>query len=217
MSIAKPDGETRESVRTKGRPSLAEADEINRTIREAALQVLLAHGEGATINAVAKAAGLTRKSLYARYPGKNDLFVDVIRQALEHVGPMEIPSEGDFKQKLRSYVNTALTVIAKPESRAVQRLIALDPVYVAALRDDLMAAGHTLFFRPLLAILTQAHDSGEITVDNPQAAAEVLIRLIFAEGAMPEAAAVNSQGTASKTERAELITRIVLYGLLPRE
>lgn len=216
MSVGKEDGESRDAVRTKGRPSLAEADEINRSLREAAMQVLLVHGEGATINAVAKAAGLTRKSLYARYPSKNDLFVDVIRGALSEVGPVEIAPGNDFKEQLKNYINGALSVIAKPESRAVQRIIMLNPVYVAALRDDLLAASRAMFFDPLLEILEHAHQRGEIVIDDPHSTARVLIKLIFAESAMPDDRADEWYGQPSKGNQAELIVRTVLYGLLPR-
>ena len=216
VPVGKVDSEARDTVRTKGRPSLAEADEINRSLREAAMQALLVHGEGATINAVAKAAGLTRKSLYARYPSKNDLFVDVIRGALAEVSPVKIAPSKDFKEQLRNYIDGALAVIAKPESRAVQRVIMLNPVYVAALRDDLLAASRAMFFEPLLEILSHAHRCGEIVVDDPHATAQVLIKLIFAESAMPDDRADEWYGQPGKGNQAELITQIVLYGLLPR-
>ncbi|MET0589497.1 MAG: TetR/AcrR family transcriptional regulator [Novosphingobium sp.] len=215
--VGKADVEAREVVRTKGRPSLAQADEINRALREAAMQVLLVHGEGATINAVAKAAGLTRKSLYARYPSKNDLFVDVIREALSEVGPVKIAPGNDFKEQLENYIDSALAVIAKPESRAVQRIIMLNPVYVSALRDDLLVASRAMFFEPLLAILEHANKRGEIVIDDPHSTAQVLIKLIFAESAMPDDRADEWYGQPSKGNQAELIARIVLYGLLPRD
>ena len=98
----------------------------------------------------------------------------------------------------------------------MQRLIALNPVYVAALRDDLLAASRAIFFEPLLDILERAHERGEIAVDDPQATAQVLIRLIFAEGAMPDDEAPKWAGWASKEKRAELIAQIILNGLLPR-
>ena len=216
MPVGKADVEAREGVRTKGRPSLAEADEINRSLREAAMQVLLVHGEGATINAVAKAAGLTRKSLYARYPSKNDLFVDVIRGALSEVGPVQVAPGNDFEKQLKNYIESALAVIAKPESRAVQRIIMLNPVYVSALRDDLLAASRAMFFEPLLAILEHAHRRGEIVIDDPHSTAQVLIKLIFAESAMPDDKADEWYGQPSKGNQAELIVQIILYGLLPR-
>lgn len=215
--VGKADVEAREVVRTKGRPSLAQADEINRALREAAMQVLLVHGEGATINAVAKAAGLTRKSLYARYPSKNDLFVDVIREALSEVGPVKIAPGNDFKEQLENYIDSALAVIAKPESRAVQRIIMLNPVYVSALRDDLLVASRAMFFEPLLAILEHANKRSEIVIDDPHSTAQVLIKLIFAESAMPDDRADEWYGQPSKGNQAELIARIVLYGLLPRD
>lgn len=216
MPVGKADVEAREVVRTKGRPSLAEADEINRSLREAAMQVLLMHGEGATINAVAKAAGLTRKSLYARYPSKNDLFVDVIRGALSEVGPVQVAPGNDFEKQLKNYIDSALAVIARPESRAVQRIIMLNPVYVSALRDDLLAASRAMFFEPLLAILEHAHQRHEIVIDDPHSTAQVLIKLIFAESAMPDDRADEWYGQPSKGNQAELIARIILYGLLPR-
>ena len=207
----------RDPSRAKGRPSLAEAAAIDRTLRDAAMQVLLEHGRAATVNAVAKLAGVSRKSLYARYPGKNELFVDVIRSLLSEVEPLTVPPGDNFKERLGNYVAAALAMIAKPQSNAVQRLIMLDPVYLGTLRDELRGAAETLFFRPLLEILDRAAREGEIAVDDPLAVAQVLIKLIFAEAHIPKEDCDRWYAPRPNVNYAELIVEIVVNGLAPRE
>jgi AcrR family transcriptional regulator len=120
------------SARGKGRPKLTEAGEIDRAIREAALQVLLEHGEAATMNAVAVAAGISRKSLYARHPNKTELFLEAIRELLKPTGALVYDTSGTATERLKSYVEAALAVIVLPQSLTIQRLLTIDPAYIGA-------------------------------------------------------------------------------------
>ncbi|GGB85766.1 TetR family transcriptional regulator [Novosphingobium endophyticum] len=65
----------------QGRPTADRATEIDQAILGAALEQFLDHGfEGATIEGVAKQARVSKGTVYARFPGKDALF----RQVIEH-------------------------------------------------------------------------------------------------------------------------------------
>ena len=69
--------------RARRRPTRAEAAELDGRLRKAAVETFLEHGfHGTTMDAVARAAGITRRTLYARYPDKGALFAEVIPWAL---------------------------------------------------------------------------------------------------------------------------------------
>jgi TetR/AcrR family transcriptional repressor of mexJK operon len=67
----------------RGRPTQAEAKKLQQKLRKAAVRTFIKHGyDGTTMEAIARAAGITRRTLYARYPDKRAVFVDVIPWAL---------------------------------------------------------------------------------------------------------------------------------------
>ena len=199
-------------ARGKGRPKLTEAAEIDRTIREAALKELLEHGEGATMHAVANSAGLSRKSLYARYPNKTQLFQEVIRELLTGVRGLEYDTSGNAEERLLHYIEAALGVISRQQSQALQRLLTMDPVYLAALRTDLLAASHKLFFAPLQTLLSEAKERSELAVEDVHATTLALMRLIFSESI----ALGNDEAPTEPRVYAAFLTKLITRGLLPR-
>jgi AcrR family transcriptional regulator len=203
--------------RGKGRPRLTEAAEIDRAIREAASKVLREHGEVATINAVAEAAGLSRKSVYARYPNKVELFLSVMREQLEAVKGVEFDRSGSFEDRLRRYIEAALEVIGTPASQAIQRILTVNPAYMAALRLDMISASHKIFLVPLVELLQEANERGEVLVDDPEATARVVMPMLFAESFDWDKTGNILIQPVDRPAFARRVARIVTRGLLPRE
>lgn len=202
--------------RGKGRPSLAETADIDRAIRDAALRVLLEQGEAATMQAIATAAGLSRKSLYARYPNKEELFLTAMRDLLRTVGRLDCAGDGDAEQRLQGYVEAALTLISRDEARIIQRLLTTEPAYTAALRADMLGATHRIFLEPLIALLEAAKAAGAFAIDDIEATARVIIRLIFTENMMAEEQSPGGLSADGRASYAAFLTRLITRGLLPR-
>lgn len=203
-------------ARGKGRPKLTETAEIDRAIRDAALRVLLEQGEGATMNAVAVAAGLSRKSLYARYPNKTELFLQVIGELLQGAGGIEYDASGSAEDKLLHYIEAALDVISRPQSQAIQHLLTMDPTYIAALKSEMLGAVRKLFLEPLLALLEEAKQSGEMIIEDVGATARVVIRLIFTERMAAEQHAESLLTPTRQENYPAFLTRLITRGLTPR-
>src|SRR3974390_967339 len=67
-----------------GRPTRAEATEIEARLQRAAVETFLEHGfDGTTMDMVAQAAAITKRTLYAHYPDKRTLFINAITWAIE--------------------------------------------------------------------------------------------------------------------------------------
>lgn len=203
-------------ARGKGRPRLIEAAEIDRAIRDAALQLLLEQGEATTMHAVALAAGISRKSLYARYPNKTQLALTVIGELLQGAGALEYDRRGNAEDRLRHYIEAGLEAIAKPQSKALQRLLTLDPDYIAALRSDMLDATRRIFFEPLRMLLSEAQASGELAIEEVDATARVVIRLIFATSFTDEHDGKSWMTSPEPENYADFLARLVARGLLPR-
>lgn len=205
-----------DSTRGKGRPSLSEVAEIDREIRDAAVKVLAELGAAATMQAVAQRAGLSRKSLYARYPSKDELFVQAIRAMLTEVAPLAYSREGDDEERLRSFIETALMLFIKPEAEAFQRLLTTEPLYNARLRADMMQAARRIFHEPLVELLEPARNNGAFAIDDTDSAARLIVRLIFTERMSAEIA--QSAGTPAPVaaQSAAFIANLLINGLKPR-
>jgi AcrR family transcriptional regulator len=202
--------------RSKGRPTLTEVAEIDRAIRDAAAILLREQGQAATLQAVAQAAGLSRKSVYARYPNKEQLFLAVMREQLEAVNGIDYERSGTFEVRLLHYIEAALGVIDLPGARAVQRLLSVEPAYSAALRSEILSATHKIFLIPLIDLLREAKEANEAVLDEPEATARMLMPMIFAESFDWDETGNMLIKPMDRSAYAKRVAGIITLGLLPR-
>src|SRR5205085_9793778 len=72
-----------------GRPSRLESAQLSDRILDVATALFLSHGFGATsIEAVAKRAGISKRSCYHRFNGKEMLFEAVVRRLIDRWTPL---------------------------------------------------------------------------------------------------------------------------------
>lgn len=204
-------------IRSKGRPRQEEAAGIDRAIRDAAVKVLLDHGEAATMHDVAIGAGLSRKSLYARYPSKSELFLVAIRDLLVLAQGVEFEVGGTAEEGLYNYIRTALDVIMTPQSQALLRLLTVNPIFIETLQPEMRAATDRHFHHPLQAFLRAADRTGEMVVPDPEAVARAVIRLIFAEALSPAMERTVGEGDSWRERYARFLVSLFSVGLLPRK
>lgn len=166
-----------------GRPSLEAAAEIDRRILDVGKQMFLQHGYGVTMNAIVQAAGLTRKTVYARYNNKEALFVAVLRQLMRSAPESrpELDEHGPLEEALRSFILNTLTQLCRPEVLAIRQLMVANRDLVARVRPDIIQAIDRDFIEPLQNFLEKAQARGDIGATDSWAAARALTTLLFAE------------------------------------
>ncbi len=171
-----------EPRRRLGRPTRDESAELELEIRRSALELFLEQGfDATTMDAVARAAGITRRTLYGRHPDKTALFVDVITWARTRHPWVAT----DFAVDL-SDLRGALTSIAEA---AVAR--AVDPEVVRLDRLVINEWGRfpdLVMFRPstplsprtqlVVELLERHQDIGAIVVDDAEIAAEQFLAMV---------------------------------------
>lgn len=112
--------------RKMGRPSAIESQQLDEHVKACALDLFLDHGfDGVTMEAVAKAADITKRSLYARYSDKSQLFVDALKYS-KHAWKFDISG-------LSLQANTTLTDALLQLADALMAQ-AVDPVYTKVAR-----------------------------------------------------------------------------------
>ena len=167
--------------RQKGRPSVEEAARIDQLILQAAREILIAHGESASLNAVAKSAGLSRKTVYARYANKEALFLAAARSALVGKSPITFVPAATFEAQLFNYLTEVFDLILSDAALAFQRALITNAHLLPELRDAIKDATLSMIFQPLLALIQQAATKGDIAVDDTELAARIIFDTVVGQ------------------------------------
>ena len=168
--------------RPRGRPKADDVKELEARLILAARRTFVANGYGATsIAAVARAARVSKNTLYARFPSKADLFRAIIDEQIAKVafGPQEGARRGDksLDGVLRRYAEHMLRASLGGEILQVNRLI-----YSEAGRfPELGEAAHgrmQVGVRQVAEHIRAFAVRDAVPCRDPDAAAEVLILML---------------------------------------
>jgi TetR/AcrR family transcriptional repressor of mexJK operon len=112
-----------------GRPTGEQVSAINRSILELATALFVKHGyDGTSMDAVATAAGVSKGTLYSRYPDKEALFRKVVEERVAAWGAdtsrRGVITGETLEQRLKQYAKLAILWAASPEVHAFDRLLA---------------------------------------------------------------------------------------------
>jgi AcrR family transcriptional regulator len=125
-AVIEPVGQLRRRGRG-GRPSRLQSAQLSDRILDVATTLFLGHGFGSTsIEAVAKRAGISKRTFYHRFRGKEVLFEAVVRRLIERWLPpfdaalLDAPSlDAALRRVAQHMLNVALT----PEALALHRVV----------------------------------------------------------------------------------------------
>jgi AcrR family transcriptional regulator len=181
---ADPKRERKPSKARVGRPTLDEAGAIDEAILAAATRVLLQMGfDGTSMEAVALAAGVSKRTLYLRYGSKDELIRGVVENrvaswaAAASVRDADAPA--DFKARLMHHAETLAHALGVSEVRDFARLIQSS----ASRFPDLAKAFHDIGYRYELEFLTAEISKGTagdaLPVRNAERVAQQLFSMII--------------------------------------
>ena len=165
-----------------GRPSRLESAQLSDRILDVATALFLSDGFGATsIEAVAKRAGISKRTFYHRFNGKEMLFEAVVRRLIERWTPsfdtalLEAPS---LAEGLRRTAEHMLRIALTPEALALHRMVIAEarrfPAAARVLHELGAAAGIDRIARHLETRIA----NGEIRPVEPRFAAEQFIHMV---------------------------------------
>ncbi|MBR0840646.1 TetR/AcrR family transcriptional regulator [Bradyrhizobium liaoningense] len=123
MAQAKPSGESR----PRGRPPVRSDEETKRIVFDAARHAFAVEGYAATsTEALARAAGVSTKTLYRLFPGKAALFEAMCADRLERLlSTVDLHAGGDvdIETGLRAALLACADLALDPEVVAMQRMV----------------------------------------------------------------------------------------------
>jgi TetR/AcrR family transcriptional repressor of mexJK operon len=165
-----------------GRPSRLESERLSDRILDVATALFLGEGFGATsIEAVAKRAGVSKRTFYHRFSGKEMLFEAVVRRMIERWTPafdaalLEAPS---LAISLRRAAEHMLKVAVTPEALALHRMVIAEARRFPELARILHELGAAAGIERLAGEFERRIAAGEIRAMNSRFAAEQFILMV---------------------------------------
>jgi len=202
----------------RGRPRQLDDTVRRERVIAAAEHVFVELGySAASMDGIARRAGMSKKTIYQVFETKQDLFTAVIesrRNALAAMVEGECADDAlGPEDVLRRFLKQIARFILAPRQAALYRLAVIESQRAPELANAFHREGSTKACSPLTGWLALQHERGILHVPDPDAAAKMLfymavaelqMRLLIGEGRQPEEAAID--------RRVEDAVRIFLNG-----
>lgn len=185
-AVALRQAESEELVRLRGhggRPSRVESAQLSDRILDVATMLFLGDGFGATsIEAIAKRAGISKRTFYHRFRGKEELFEAVVRRMIARWAPpfdatlLDAPSIAEALERVAEYM---LRVALTPHALALHRMMVAEGQRFPALARILHEVGAATGIEWLGRYFQQCLVRGDIGAVDPDFAAEQFIMMVI--------------------------------------
>lgn len=180
-------GESSEAKRRGGRPSRDAAARLGERILEVATELFLAHGYGATsIEDVARAARISKRTFYHRYADKRALFAAVITRIVEGVRPPDalFHDYGPLDTALLHLARAILRAALSPQAVALYRVIVAEaarfPDIAAVIAQQGRSQAAVAQIATLLAHHDGVHRDGSGSASAREFAAAQFLQMVMA-------------------------------------
>jgi AcrR family transcriptional regulator len=194
-------GDTR---RGRGRPQARSDEETRTIIFDAARREFAAHGYAATnMESVARAAGISTKTLYRLIPNKPALFEAMITERIDRfasVVRLRACEGRDIEAGLRDALMVCGELILDPEVIAMQQMILSDSDKFPDIAETFFHKAITPTQDTLASWLRTQHKRGLLVVDDANAVAGMLLGMLVFQ---PQRAVMYGRAPAPTREELE--------------
>jgi AcrR family transcriptional regulator len=173
----------RAATRRGGRPSREASEQLGGLILDAATELFLAHGFGATsIEAVAQRVRISKRTFYHRFADKRALFAAVVHRIIDRLRPhgdVALVEGADLQAILERLAALILRAALSPQAVALHRLIVAESARFPELAAIVAREGATEEAITLIASLLQREaTSGRVQLDDPAFAARHFLQMV---------------------------------------
>jgi TetR/AcrR family transcriptional regulator, mexJK operon transcriptional repressor len=143
----------------------------------AAAQLFMEHGYGSvSMDAVARAAGVSKATLYAHFASKDRLFASIVGGKCSQVSPVDgafdEPAEADIRAALSAIGMRLLRFLLAPEVQGILRIVIAESARFPELGAAFLAAGPSAYLARLADWFAIQHRSGRLDIPDPTLAAD---------------------------------------------
>jgi TetR/AcrR family transcriptional regulator, mexJK operon transcriptional repressor len=200
-----------------GRPTRAEAERRHVSLLAVAADLFMAHGlRGVSIDAIAQAAGVAKRFIYARYADKGELFAAAIARLIDdRTGPLHGIGDEPVEAGLLRFARMLLDIALKPETLALFRMLLSEgPRFPALAKLDSERNRHG-GLRAITRVLAAYAARGEIVLDETEMQAELFAILIL-RGAQHRALILGPEEPDQMERRLRASVKLFLDGCRAR-
>src|ERR1700733_2663467 len=153
---------------------------------EAAGELFIAQGYGAvSMDAIARAAGVSKATLYAHFASKDALFATIINEACQHSMGLRdlLPKHADdIAAALTALGQQMLRFLLDAKPLAIHRVVVAESIRFPELGQAFYANGPEHFRRAFSTWLATQASAGRLTVPDPDMAADQFVGMLRAPG-----------------------------------
>jgi len=170
----------------RGRPRLFDEATRRERLVAAAEHVFVDEGYGAaSMDDIARRAGMSKKTIYQVFETKHDLFAAVIEPRKAELAAM-IEGEGAGATRppdevLRGFLRRIAGFVLAPRQAALYRLAVAESQRAPELANAFYCEGSTQACSPLTQWLALQHERGVLDIPDPASAAKMLFHMAIAE------------------------------------
>lgn len=203
-----------------GRPTREESQRRQEELLECALDTFLERGfEQTTMEQIAITVGMSKRTVYARYPDKDSLFKAAVRRAIErYTVPLEtlqaVETE-DLEETLTAVARIRISNVATPTGIKLQRILSTQSFRFPELFEDSFrdTTGATIEF--LSGLFIRHNARGNTSVEDPEQAAFAFLSMVV--GGPARLITYGSHISEEEIEkRVRFSVHLFLNGICPR-
>ena len=167
-----------------GRPTREQSELRHEELLDRALELFLENGfELVTMEAIAAAVGMTKRTVYARYEDKSALFRAVVQRAIERwmvpIETMRAAESDDLEATLLAIAEIRLQNAISPVGLRLQRIVNAESYRF----PEIFNLAYEQGTRPALAfiadLLTRRAAEGGLQIEDPQIAAAAFLSMVI--------------------------------------
>jgi len=166
-----------------GRPTREQAEARHAELLEASLDHFLNKGfEQATIEAIASDVGMTKRTVYARYADKAELFRAAVNRAIvQHAASAEriaATDSGNLEQTLVNIAMLRIDLVATARGIKLQRIINTESYRFPEIFTQSYELGALPTIQFLAAVLERETRAGALAIAEPLMAANAFMSMV---------------------------------------
>lgn len=171
-------------ARPEGRPTREASEQIADLILDAATELFLTHGYGATsIEAVAQRVRISKRTFYHRFDDKPALFAAVVHRVIERLRPpasVPLIEGADLTAMLERLAGMILRAALSPQAIALHRLVVAQSARFPELAAVVARDGATEEAIKLIGgLLEREARKNHLQVDDAAFAAELFLHMVI--------------------------------------
>ena len=147
-------------------------------VRDAAIQVFIEDGYGASMDRIAVRAGVAKQTLYNQFGNKENLFAEVIRQSVDDITVSLGDLKLDLRRSLLRFATAFRTKALSPHGLGLHRALIAEAPRFPKLARVIHEKGAANARDTLAKFLQQAMDSGQLRKTDSQFVAEMLLSML---------------------------------------